>query len=572
MHKWLTPPIFADVETTRQARLLYRLLQAMVLLTVVGVGGGLLDPRNDIRVTLLLYSTIFAWFALVGAIVRRGRVTLAAWLLGLFFWALIAFVTLAFGGLQGQNASVFAVCTLLLGSVVGGRAAIGMALASSAWCVFVVYLELHGLLPWKLGTYSPINAWTAVTITVLLTSVLLHESLNSLKRVHAEAQKAAAERDEALRRSIQGQKMELVGNLTSGIAHDLNNLLTVIAGTADLLRFEPALRESTLSLLDGLEQATSRSRLMTQQLLAFGRTRASEGRAIELGAVLASNGEMLPRLLGSHIQVRTSAEPDAWIVASRPALEQILLNLAVNARDAMPNGGEFELSVSHAGDRVVLTARDTGVGMSEEVRSRIFEPFYTTKASGTGLGLATVMQLTDHYGGSIELESEPGRGTTFRLSFPRVPAPDGSPEDAPRRPQSLALWTEKPKQSGRVLVVEDDALVRNTLVQMLVREGYDVSAVADGDEALAVVAVTEGLSCVVTDISMRRMAGDVLASRLATTHPELPVVIISGNREPSLLPEGGSPPRRAFLPKPVSHEELTQALGGLIRGSGHDAT
>ena len=559
MHKWLTPPVFPDVETTRRAQLLYRLLRAMLLLVIVAVGGGLLDRRNDLRTTLLLYSIILGWLCVVAAVVRRGNVTLAAWTFGLFFWALIAFVTLAFGGLEGQNASVFAVCTLLIGGIVGGRAAIAMALASSAWCLFVVYLELHGLLPWHLGPYTPINAWTAVTVTVLLTSVLLHESLSSLRRVHAEAQQAAAERDEALRRSINGQKMELVGNLTSGIAHDLNNLLTVIAGTADLLRSEPALQaESTLSLLDSLEEATSRSALMTTQLLAFGRTRAIAGQATDLFAVLGQSEQMLPRLLGPHIEVRTSVVPEAWILASRPALEQILLNLAVNARDAMPSGGTFELSVTRHADQVVLSARDTGIGISAELQSRIFQPFFTTKANGTGLGLATVWQLTTQYGGRVGLESEPGHGTTFRLSFPAIPAPEQRPSEAPQRPAGVDARSAKHPRRGRILLVEDDPLVRQTLMNMLSRDGYDVTAVADGEEALAVIAATEELTCVVTDISMRRMPGDELASRLATSEPALPVVIISGNREPS--PASGPGPARQFLPKPVSHAALGAAI------------
>jgi signal transduction histidine kinase/CheY-like chemotaxis protein len=569
MKRWLTPPAFPDVEVTRQARLLYRLLQAMGLLVILAVGGGLLDARNDVQVTVVIYSIILCWLALVAAVVRRGRVTLAAWTFALFFWALIAFVTLAFGGLQGQNASVFAVCTLLIGSVVGGRAAIGMALASSAWGLLVMYLELHDLLPWRLGPYTPINAWTALTITVILTSVLLHESLSSLSRIHTEAQTAAAERDEALRRSINGQKMELVGNLTSGIAHDLNNLLTVMVGAVELLRSEPALQEeSTLSLLDSLEQATSRSALMTTQLLAFGRTRASEGEATELGAVLAASGQMLPRLLGPLIEVRTSAEPEAWIFASRTALEQIVLNLAVNARDAMHGGGTFELSVRHQAERVVLSARDTGIGISRELRARIFEPFFTTKASGTGLGLATVMQLTTHYGGRIELESEPGRGSTFQLSFPKLPAPAGRPPELERSSAATPWSAERPSR-GRILVVEDDALVRQTLIRILNREGYDVTAVADGEEALAVVNSSEGLTCVVTDISMRRMAGDVFAARLSASHPRLPVVIISGNRAPSLAAEQGA--TRRFLPKPVSAEELCAAIRSVTpeaQGSG----
>ncbi|HKO92843.1 MAG TPA: ATP-binding protein [Polyangiaceae bacterium] len=558
MKNWLTLPDFIDLEVTRQARVLYRLLRAMTLLVLLGVAGGLLDPKNDVTVTLLVYAVILCWLAIVAAVVRRGQITLAAWTFGLFFWALIAFITLSFGGLQGQNASVFAVCTLLVGSVIGGRAAMGMAFASSAWCAFVAYLESNDLLPWQLGPYTPINAWTAVTVTVSLTSVLLHESLTSLSQMHAEAQTAAAERDEALRRSINGQKMELVGNLTSGIAHDLNNLLTVMVGAVELLRSEPALQEeSTLSLLDSLDQATSRSALMTSQLLAFGRTQANEGQATDLGAVLSASGQMLPRLLGPLIEVRTSAEADAWIFASRPALEQIVLNLAVNARDAMPGGGIFELAAKQQEDRIVLSARDTGVGINADVQSRVFEPFFTTKATGTGLGLATVMQLTTHYEGRIELESQPGQGTTFRLSFPRLPPPAGRAADSERK-SALGTWSAERPSRGRILVVEDDVLVRQTLIRILSRDGYDVTAVADGEEALAVVKTTEELACVVTDISMRRMAGDVLASQLSTSHPRLPVVIISGNRTPAPAADTGAP--RQFLPKPVSANALSQAI------------
>jgi hypothetical protein len=204
MHRWLTAPTFHDIETTRQAGLLHRLSGVMLLLCVVGAGSGLLDPQNQVGVTLLFWAVVMSWLGIVSALVRHGQVVLGAWALSIFFWVLIAFATLFFGGMQGQIASVFAVCVLLIGSVVGGRAALSMALLSTAWCAGIAYLEVHGLLPRPLGPYSPTNSWAAVTITVLFTSVLLVTSIESLRRVHAEAEQAANERDEALRRSIEG--------------------------------------------------------------------------------------------------------------------------------------------------------------------------------------------------------------------------------------------------------------------------------------------------------------------------------------------------------------------------------
>lgn len=212
----------ASDDGARRAQLLNRLLGAMLGLAVLGGASALLEPRNDWRVTVFFYGLVILWLIGVGVIVRRGRVVLAAWILSSFFWLTIAAVTILFGGMQGSgNAASFTVCILLLGGVVGGRAAVIMAVVSSIWCALVTWLELHGKLPPPIAPYSPINAWGGVTITLLLTSVLLRTSIESLEQMHARADQAARERDEALRRSIQGQKMELVGNLTSGIAHDL---------------------------------------------------------------------------------------------------------------------------------------------------------------------------------------------------------------------------------------------------------------------------------------------------------------------------------------------------------------
>jgi signal transduction histidine kinase/CheY-like chemotaxis protein len=564
MLAWLKPPEFENREQTRQGRLLHRLLVAMAAFGFLGMSVALFDPKNSPAITLIFYGAIFGWLAVLMAVVRRGRVVLAAWVMALFFWALIAFVTLAFGGLQGQYASTFAVCTLLIGGVAGGRAAIGMALASSLWCGFVVYLELAGRLPFNLGPYTPMNAWTSLTVTVLLTSVLLHESLSSLRAMHVEAQNASLARDEALRRSVQGQKMELVGSLTSGIAHDLNNLLTVIVGTVEILRAQTAPSDtSTRELLDELDVATSRSALMTSQLLAFGRTKSSPGEPLDTGALVESNSRMLPRLLGSAIEVKARADENLWVAASRSALEQILLNLAVNAREAMPHGGVLELTVQAQGDRVVLSVGDCGVGMSAELQTRIFEPFFTTKPTGTGLGLATIRQLVTQHGGEIEVESAPAKGSTFRVSFPRVPAPDARASPRPADASS-PVATGGTRERGRIVLAEDDSLVRTTLTRILTLAGYEVTAVQDGVEALALLeAADEAPLCVVTDVSMRRLDGASLAEELAEKLPSLPVILISGNQQPALAIGAGS--LREFLPKPVTRDDLCAAIRRLTK-------
>jgi two-component system cell cycle sensor histidine kinase/response regulator CckA len=245
--------------------------------------------------------------------------------------------------------------------------------------------------------------------------------------------------------------------------------------------------------------------------------------------------------------------------ASRVGIEQILLNLAVNARDAMPDGGRFVFELSRTDAQVVLVASDTGVGMSDEVKGRVFEPFFTTKPAGTGLGLATVRQLIEGYGGSIAVESQPGGGARFRLVFPAVRASStgqvtgGSP--SPLQP------AEAPPEPGRarVLLAEDDPTVQRSLVRLLETAGFQVTAVDNGVAALKALESAGDVSCVVSDIGMPQMDGEELARRLGESHPRLPVVLLSGNREPS----EPFPPElsRMFVMKPVSQADLVAAIG-----------
>lgn len=548
------PPAPDDLEYTRQLHLLSRLLLTMVLLTALGAVTAFVDPKNDKLITTAFYLVVGAWFALIYGLTRRGRVRTATWLLATFFWILIAIVTLLFGGMQGQNASTFAVCTLLVGSVIGARAALVMAALSSVWCAFVAYLETRSLLPMQLGPYSPINSWSTVTITVSLTTVLLITSLQSLRQAYAKAQQTAIERDEALRRSIQGQKMEVVGNLTSGIAHDLNNLLTVIVGATDVLRADIASTDDDArALVEDLDYAASRAALMTRQLLAFGRAPTDERTVINASEILTAIGRMLPRVLGSHVSIKLDIAPDCWILGSRSGLEQVALNLAVNARDAMSNGGTLTFELTPTESTLTLRARDTGTGIPAQLRDKVFEPFFSTKAAGTGLGLSTVRRLVEHHQGTIAIEETSPSGTTFRLSFPRAIPLHSKP---PLKEAAIEPNSGPPRL--RILVVEDDPLVRHTLLRILDRDAYDVLAVSDGLEALAVLRSSQShFHCMVSDVAMPNLDGEELARIAEVEFPDLPLVLISGNREPS---SSSSARRRVFLRKPFAAPELNRAI------------
>ncbi|HEX2877877.1 MAG TPA: ATP-binding protein [Polyangiaceae bacterium] len=556
----LRAPTLASDDDTRRAQLLYRLLGSMAGLAVLGTVSALFETRNDWRVTAFFYGLVGVWLVGMAVMVRRGRVVLAAWILSVLFWLLIAVVTVLFGGLHGGAAATFTVCILLLGAVVGGRAAVVMAVVSCVWCALIAWLERGGYLPPPLQPYSPVNAWGGVAVTLLMTSVLLRTSIESLEKMHARANQAARERDEALRRSIQGQKMELVGNLTSGIAHDLNNLLTVMRNVSELLRAElPAQGSDVTGLLDDLNDATSRAALMTSQLLSFGRASAQGAELLDLGTAVRDLERMLPRLLGAEITVEVDAPTGGIVKVSRAAVEQILLNLALNAKEAMPDGGRLSIRVRVDDTRVLLLTEDTGTGMDATTRERAFEPFFTTKASGTGLGLATVRDLVSHFGGSVSVESSPGQGARFEVAFPR---------EQQALPVAASVPSEPAPQVGpapRLLLVEDDQLVRRSTARWLGAEGFEVLAVADGEEALSVLASTTEIACVVSDIAMPRLDGEALARALAEKRPGLPLVLMSGNRSPN--PALVALPTRAFVPKPLTQQELRQAITRVMKAA-----
>jgi signal transduction histidine kinase/ActR/RegA family two-component response regulator len=370
------------------------------------------------------------------------------------------------------------------------------------------------------------------------------------------------------------QKMEAVGRLAGGVAHDFNNLLTAIIGYAELIanrsvHGDPLIRQNATLIGKAGEQAAT----LTRQLLAFSRKQLLQPKVLDLNSLVFDMEKLLRRVIGEHFDVRTKPEAmDGRVKADPSQLEQVILNLGVNARDAMPNGGALTITTSNKhldgtlagqisrslrpGDYVVLSVSDTGVGMDDETKSRIFEPFFTTKGpgKGTGLGLATVYGIVRQSGGGISVESEPGRGTTFRIYFPYERAPiDHVKPPLPR--VSVA------SNSETMLVVEDDDAVRQLICDVLEANGYTVLCAADGPEAIRVANKNEGnIDLLVTDVIMPHMNGPELAGALSATRPEMKVLYVSGYSANDISDHGVLKEDVQLLQKPFSPHTLLQRI------------
>jgi PAS domain S-box-containing protein len=371
---------------------------------------------------------------------------------------------------------------------------------------------------------------------------------------------------------LQAQKMESIGRLAGGVAHDFNNLLTVIMGSAELALEALSPDDPACGDVRAIQKTAGRAANLTRQLLAFARKQIIEPDLLNLNDLLPDMDRLLRRLIGEDIALVTLPAPNLGIVKVDPGqIEQVLVNLAVNARDAMPNGGKLTIETRNmtlddtytrqhvgvsAGRYVMLAVSDTGSGMDISVRTRIFEPFFTTKESGkgSGLGLATCYGIVQQHGGHIEVYSEIGIGTSFKIYLPRVEA---TPDELPRKIETDLI----PRGVGTVLVVEDETWVRDLTTRLLRAQGYTVLDAADGEEALRVAEAYAGeIDLLLTDMVMPRFSGAVLAEQLAARRPGVKVVFMSGYTENVIIFHGQLYPRPAFLQKPFSPAALARKV------------
>ena len=376
---------------------------------------------------------------------------------------------------------------------------------------------------------------------------------------------ALAQSEEQLR---QAQKMEAVGRLAGGIAHDFNNLLTAIRGYGDLVLEALSAGDPLRRDIEEIGEAARRASELTGQLLTFSRRQVQQRRVLELNAVVSGLDKMLRRVIGEDVELKTRLDPAAGAVHADPGqLEQVLVNLAVNARDAMPTGGCLSLETSHI-DRnaaaaiglspapyACLIVRDTGIGMDEETRSHIFEPFFTTKppGKGTGLGLSTVFGIVQQSGGQVHAESSPKAGATFRIFLPEVDRPPEAPASAERAASGGGSET--------VLLVEDEDAVRRLIQRVLESAGYRVLEAESPAEALRLCQRhPEPIDLMLTDVVMPLMSGRELASHTAALRPEMRVLYVSGYMEEVIAHHGVLEPEIAFLGKPFAPEELTRKV------------
>jgi two-component system, cell cycle sensor histidine kinase and response regulator CckA len=376
----------------------------------------------------------------------------------------------------------------------------------------------------------------------------------------------------------QAHKMEAVGRLAGGVAHDFNNLLTIIRGHGELLLDRGLETPAQRTSVEQIQNAANRAVSMTRQLLAFSRMQVLQPRVVDLNAILGDLGKMLPRLIGENIEYEFLPERKLGLIKADPGqIEQVILNLTVNARDAMPDGGKIVVRTENvevdeaearrrppmsAGKYARLSVTDTGQGMDAKTKARIFEPFFTTKeiGKGTGLGLATVYGVVKQSGGFIWVESALGKGTTFEIYLPTVAETVSATDEAPSAP------VKKGKET--ILVVEDEADVRELACEFLRSNGYSVLEARDGMEGLQVAKEHKGkIHLVLSDIVMPRMSGRELAKAMRSARPDARIILMSGYSDHHQVPPDNGAEELIILPKPFAMKGLVVKIREVLSGN-----
>jgi signal transduction histidine kinase len=457
---------------------------------------------------------------------------------------------------------VYPLVVLFAGLTWSGAAALGIAVAAALTAIGMSLLETRGLLTPVEPTISAGAASAVITASVAMTAVMLAVALRVIRTSSEEALANERKRRELERDLARAQRMEALGKLAGGLAHDFNNMLTGIIGHAELVTLkaanDPVLKRHAQLILGTSERAAE----LTRQLLAFSRKREPFVATVGLNQLVRNVVAILEGSVDPRIQVRAElgAEPD-WVEGDAASLESAILNLAINGRDAMPDGGTLSIQTVHENGSVRVDVSDTGTGIASGVIDKIFEPYFTTKAlgKGTGLGLAAVYGTTQEHGGTIEVESHEGKGTRFILRLPRAPGPPphkSSKSDAHAETGAIAL---------RVLAVDDEPAVLESVSGMLSEMGHTVLPAPSASEAFRILSSTEAVDVVLLDLVMPGLPARAMLERIRDLRPGVPILLTSGYSE-ELMKE--TPPldaRSGFLRKPYRRAELAQALSDALQ-------
>jgi signal transduction histidine kinase len=471
---------------------------------------------------------------------------------------------------------------------------IGQGLASLAEELFqIILLDLSLPDGYGLGTHQRIQSAASHIPIVILTGLddervalqavqegaqdyLVKGQMNSTLLIRSiryaiERKRASKEKEDLEQQLRQSQKMEAIGRLAGGIAHDFNNLLTVISGNAELFFYELQQDNPLRTYIEDIKQASERGAELIRQLLAFSRHQIMEMKILDINLLLKNLNKMLNRIIGDDVELVTVFKEDLGKVkVDEGQIMQVIMNLTVNARDAMPGGGKLTVETTNVildeiycethkevtpGRYVMLSVSDTGQGMTPKVKEQIFEPFFTTKemGKGTGLGLSTVYGIVKQSGGHIQVYSEVGWGTTFKIYLPRIDELDEVDSS-----KATSCVSEFPRGSETILLVEDDEEVRRYVHKTLGRYGYTILEAVNADDAIGVIEkhMGEEIHLLLTDVVMPGMNGRDCAECLISFSPEMKVLYMSGYTAGSIIHQGLLEPGAAFLQKPFTPETL----------------
>jgi signal transduction histidine kinase/ActR/RegA family two-component response regulator len=554
------------LEAERETRVLRSLIHPLLVvcllaIPVLWIPGATGAPLFGTLMSLVMAALLTTCELLI----RRQRFRAASSMfLGVFVVAgCIGFFF--FGGLHGPYVALLPLLVCIGGLLRGRGAALVIMALLLAVLLAAFVLETVGLHPGNLDPENLLTDLCVVASLVALGGVFVWVALRRLELARRDREAFERERREATR-------LEGLGRLAGGVAHDFNNLLTVVLANADPSWDGASLTPEVRERLAQIQEAGNRARQLTGQLLAFARRQILEPRVVDLTGLVKGMQGILARLLREDVSLRISLAPQLKCVRLDPTrIEQVILNLVLNAQEAMPQGGVLTVETGNArldteacarhpgllpGDYVLISVSDTGVGIPPEALDRIFDPFYTTKRErgGTGLGLATVHGVVKQSGGHVLVYSEPGKGSTFKVYLPAV-AEGPAPAVVPQPLADLAARGET------VLVVDDDSMVREATSRMLVRLGYQTLSAADGVEALDLAGRHRGLiHLLLSDVVMPHMSGRVLAETLRNQHPGLRVLFVSGYAEEAIQGNGHLEPGAHFLSKPFTLTQLGEGV------------